>query len=57
MTRRTYALVAGFALVLFLFSNAVDLELGYFGVGLLFIASVFGLLAVVTPPTKIDHRS
>ena len=47
MTRGKYTLLAGAILVIYLGARRLDLELGSFGVGLLIVAAVFGLLAIV----------
>jgi hypothetical protein len=52
VTRGKYALLASAMLVLFLAAKVTDLDLGGFGIGLLILAAVFGLLAVVTPSQK-----
>ena len=52
MTRGKYALLAGAFFVFYLGALVTDLDLGGFGVGLLVIAAVFGLMAVVTPTEK-----
>ena len=45
MTRGKYTLLAGAFLVFYLGALVTDLDLGGFGVGLLIIAAVFGLMA------------
>jgi len=52
VTRGKYTLLAGAFLVFYLGALVTDLDLGGFGVGLLIIAAVFGLMAVVTPTEK-----
>ena len=52
MTRGKYTLLAGAFLVFYLGARVTDLDLGGFGIGLLIIAAVFGLMAVVNPNNK-----
>ncbi|WP_198507674.1 hypothetical protein [Qipengyuania seohaensis] len=56
MTRAKYTVLAGVFLVLYLGARVTDLDLGGFGLGLLFIAAVFGLMAVVNPNNKSSNN-
>ena len=52
MNRKTYAVSALAVLVIYLASRVTDLDLGGFGTGLLIMAAIFGLMAIVTPGPK-----